>query len=428
MKIVDWVKNNVYNLDCRIGLDNLPDECIDTFISSPPYYSVRDYDIDPIIWDEDPNCEHEWIDSVDHKYSGGISDSYGLGQFSSDKTHFVSTSKTCIKCGAWLGDLGLEPSPDLFIKHLCDIYDKIKRVLKPTGTVWINLGDTYSGGKSQRTGKDTNFESETFGGWKNWDCIRKTVKTTHEIPRKCMMMIPERFAIEMIDRGWILRSKVIWHKPNAMPDSAKDRFPVDYEIIYFFVKSDKYFFDREAIREEISQSEASLNRRKYKPGKNEGRYSEAKEFSMSTAKDQYWSDGRYKRSVWSINTKQSPAEHYAAYPEDLVEPMILAGCPERICKICEKPLYPIYEDKNHSKIFIGYEKCCGNEDDWKPGIVCDPFSGIGTTMRTAISLERDYIGFELSKQYTNYAVQFNKERVEKICAEKHKGQGDFLML
>lgn len=455
MEIIDWIKNKVYNVDNRIALDQLPDNSIDCFISSPPYYCVRDYGLDPQIWDGDKNCDHEWGElQQDHKYSGGISKGeFAVGQFDSDKTHFQSSSCFCNKCGAWKGSLGLEPTVDLFIKHLCDIYDKVMRVLKPTGTVWVNIADTYSsGGKTQTTGRHDTQKSEGFGGWGEWDGGLKSVENMNELPGKCLYLVPERFAIEMVRRGWILRNRAIFYKPNAMPQSVKDRMPIDYEDIFFFVKSKKYFYDREATREEIAQTEVNLNRRKYQPGKNEGRYSDAEEFSMSTVKDQYWSEGKYKRTVWTINTKASPVRHYATFPEKLVEPMILAGCPERVCKKCGKPLAKIYEEipnpdrvdrddkpnvqgscrcpgDNYSnlKVFEGYETCdC--DAGWKPGTVVDIFGGIGTTALTAISLNRDWILFDLSKDYCGHAKQLTHERIYSHNAEEAKNQGDFMMI
>jgi len=441
MKLIDWVKNKTYNVDCRIGLKQLPDESVDCFISSPPYWLKREYSIEPTIWDGDPNCKHDWDDPVvNYKYSGGINKDY-VGNFDSDKTHFEALSSFCKKCGAWLGCLGLESTIELFIKHLCDIYDDVKRVLKKTGTCWVNLGDTYA-----NTGVQVNYPSlESVGTPKNKP-ILKDYKT------KCLCLIPQRFAIEMINRGWILRNIIIWYKPNAMPESARDRFPIDYEPVLFFSKSQKYFFDREANREEISQTEVNLNRRKYKPGKNEGRYSESNEFSMSEVKDQYWSDGKYKRTMWAINTKKSPVKHYATYPPELIEPMVLAGCPERICKNCDRPLPPIYDeepnpnrvdredkpnvqgvsrcptkDYSNKKTFVGYDKCdCGV--GWKSGVVCDPFGGIGTTARVAIEQDRDWISFDLSEEYCDKARLLIKQKIYDENAKKIKGQGEFLML
>jgi DNA modification methylase len=222
--------NKIYNMDVREGLKLLDDESIDCCISSPPYWSLRDYGIIGLIWDGDPECDHIWTDHLSFNW--------------------LKEPPFCVKCGAWYGVLGLEPNFEMFIKHLCDIYDGVYRVLKKTGTCWVNLGDTYGGSGVQT----------------KWNCKESaktpTKKYKQNYASKCLFMIPQRFAIEMINRGWILRNVIIWHKPNPMPSSAKDRFTVDFEYVYFFVKNKKYWFEQQ--REGLSQLPATVNRKKYK--------------------------------------------------------------------------------------------------------------------------------------------------------------------
>ena len=138
------------------------------------------------------------------------------------------------------GQLGLEPTFQEYISKLCDIFNEVKRVLKKEGTCFVNLGDTYSGNKEGKTdNKVSDYLKENSTG------IHKKATITE----KCLCQIPSRFAIEMCERGWILRNRLIWHKPNCMPSSVDDRFTVDYEDIFFFVKSRKYYFDMDSIRE-----------------------------------------------------------------------------------------------------------------------------------------------------------------------------------
>ena len=229
--------NKLYNTDCRIGLNQMIQEGIktDCLITSPPYLGLRDYEIEPSIWDGNLNCEHEWDEpTIDHKYSGGQTPGY-TGQFKDDHTHFESSSSFCSKCGAWLGTLGLEPNIELYIKHLCDIYDLAWQVLKPTGTNWVNLGDSYGSAKDDIYGEKHAFKGRSIVDRKDLRPSRKAIKGF----QKCLLMLPQRFAIEMINRGWILRNVIVWHKPNCMPSSARDRFTIDFEYIYFFVKSSK---------------------------------------------------------------------------------------------------------------------------------------------------------------------------------------------
>lgn len=229
--------NKLYNLDCREGLKQLEDESIDCCISSPPYWSLRDYGIEPSIWDSDANCEHEWKKFIKKGISGGKkSEKVKI----KDKINFQITPDSdysfCSKCGAWRGTLGLEPNFELYIKHVCGIYDLVKQKLKKSGTCWVNLGDTYggSGNSSGHTSETKNLTRKTS----EYGASKGNQKSTRKYA-KCLLMLPQRFAIEMINRGWILRNVIIWHKPNSMPSSARDRFTVDFEYVYFFVKSNK---------------------------------------------------------------------------------------------------------------------------------------------------------------------------------------------
>lgn len=277
-------------------LKTLPDESVDCVITSPPYWALRDY-----------GCE---------------------------------------------GQLGLEPTFQEYIDKLCNIFDEAKRVLKKEGTCWVNIGDTYNGNKE---GKTDN---------KVCDYLKNTTTNLHkkkgDLPDKCLCQIPSRFAIEMTNRGWILRNEIIWHKPNCMPSSAEDRFTVDFEKVFFFVKSKKYYFEQ--ILEPYT---APLDRW----GGDNLKADNESEWDKGTGQSTYRTrnmrpneEGRNKRTVWSITTKGFSEAHFATYPEALVEPMIKSGCP------------------------LG-------------GIVLDPFSGSGTTGRVAIDNGREYIGIELNSEY-----------------------------
>ena len=286
------------------------------------------------------------------------------------KKYDTLTSGFCSLCGAWKGQLGLEPDFKLYIKHLSDIFDEVKRALKPTGTCWINLGDTYSGGKEGNTDeKNTQANTATFS------------KPSQAVPSKSLLQIPSRFAIEMSDMGWILRNKIIWHKKNCMPSSAKDRFTNDYEEIFFFVKSKKYYFEQQ-VEEAISQGDKRINQRaEYNSkGKTDGGFSlfkgkASKEWMQKYQKNEdsihgenaYSVGGRNKRAVWRIATKPHPFAHFAVYPEELIETPIKAGCPEG-------------------------------------GIVLDPFIGSGTTAIVAQRLNRRWMGFEINAEYIKIAT------------------------
>lgn len=246
----------ILNMDVMTALKMLPDESIDCQITSPPYWGLRDYGIEPSIWDGDENCAHEWK-----------SRTYQIGSVAGNKdrtTPFftqrnnvnesqkarVPTTQFCLKCGAWKGQLGLEPDFNLFIKHLCAIFDEVKRVLKKDGICWVNLGDTYLGsnqGYGTKKGQGSGIQNAADGYFAASNQTPPAAK--FKSMAKCLAMIPERFAIGMIDRGWILRNKIIWHKPNHMPTSIRDRFANSWEYLFMFVKSKKYYFDLDAVRE-----------------------------------------------------------------------------------------------------------------------------------------------------------------------------------
>ena len=211
-------------------------------------------DIDAV-WDADPECEHEW-----KEISNGRTDETGFERnrkglnnaaetLDGNKRNAVSRlapvthdSNVCFKCHAWKGQLGLEPTYKMFIEHLLLITNELKRVLKPTGTLFWNMGDTYSGAGQKETGKAV-YEQKDFR--------QSPIKS--DLPNKSLMMIPERLAMGMIDQGWILRNKLIWYKPNGMPSSVRDRFSNKWEYIFFFSKSGKYYFDLDSVRKPLSE-------------------------------------------------------------------------------------------------------------------------------------------------------------------------------
>ena len=206
----------------------------------------------------------------------------------------------------WRGQLGLEPTPQLYIQHLVGIFDEIKRVLKKTGTCWVNLGDTYGGTGDKGKHKDPKYADGRNG---------QSVAVNGTQTAKSLVQIPSRFAIAMTDSGWILRNEIIWHKPNCLPSSVKDRFTVDFEKLFFFTKSKRYYFEQqlEVATEPIGRAvklgaktlggDAVLgspaNRPDRKPFINNGR--------------------RNKRTVWSIPTRPYKGAHFAVFPPELVE-------------------------------------------------------------------------------------------------------------
>jgi len=309
----------LYQGDCLEVMKSFPDESIDCVITSPPYWALRDYGID--------------------------------------------------------GQLGLESTFQEYIDKLCNIFDEVKRILKKEGTCFVNIGDTYGGsgkgggGCSEKTtlnGRNGKLKTLAKESWN----FKKAPKV-NGFP-KSLIQIPSRFAIEMTNRGWILRNEIIWHKPNSLPQSAKDRFTVDFEKVFFFVKNKEYYFKQQLENLVIPGKKTGMNTKKTNlmNGKKINGYNKTDSIFIT-------SENRNKRCVWSINTKPFKESHFATFPEALIKPMVNAGCPEN-------------------------------------GVVLDIFSGAGTTGIVAIKQDKKYIGIELNPEY----IEMSKRRLDKIIEEK----------
>lgn len=259
--------------------------------------------------------------------------------------------------------LGNEADFNTYLDRLVSIYDEVYRALKPTGTCFVNLGDTYANTTTGGNGATGGRDKSTLASKMPPIGTTPTKRKKQIVPKKCLCMIPERFALRMIDRGWVLRNKIIWHKPNQMPSPADDRFTVDFENIYFFTKQDKgYYFEQQL--EPLKQS--SIERNKYEWNSKQRTHSPTEKRGVENRKAGKLlnEEGKNMRTVWSINTVPFGEAHFATYPEKLVERMIKSGCP------------------------VG-------------GITLDPFMGAATTAVVARKLGRNYTGFEINEEYLN---------------------------
>jgi DNA modification methylase len=297
--------------DCIESLKKLEDESINTCITSPPYWGLRDY-----------NGEEK--------------------------------------------QLGLEDTPEEFVENLVKVFREVRRVLRDDGTVWLNLGDSYS------SGGRTTTTNQSLRGDKDYGVTRP--KPSKGIKPKDLVGIPWRVAFALQQDGWYLRQDIIWHKPNPMPESVKDRCTKAHEYIFLLSKSPKYYFDNEAIKEDCV-------------GKDERKWADSYEKAGSIKQGEtnanikrtkrYSKDGsfkRNKRSVWTVTTKPFKGAHFATFPMDLIEPCVLAGCP------------------------VG-------------GTVLDPFAGSGTTGIVAASNDRDAILLELNEDYIKLALDRMKSKL-----------------
>jgi DNA modification methylase len=239
-----------------------PAESIDMVMFSPPYWGLRDYGEKSItIWG-DTDCEHEWTRHVKPKERGSYGKNSWMRPSRNAEAKWVpQISSFCVKCGAWKGQLGLEPTWHMYVDHMRQISREIKRVLKKTGSMYIVLGDTYAGshcGKGDKTLFQNYRRIKVAGNL--YDKPSPQAKAIDYKP-KCLMGIPWRVAFALIEDGWILRNDIIWHKPNAMPSSVKDRLTQTYEHIFHFVKARRYYYDLDAIREPHKTAFASFNLR-----------------------------------------------------------------------------------------------------------------------------------------------------------------------
>lgn len=298
--------------DCIERMKDLPDGSVQTCVTSPPYFGLRDYGVD--------------------------------------------------------GQIGVERTPDEYVAKLVDVFREVRRVLRDDGTLWLNLGDSYAattGGAGNKPSAKSTLNWGRSPGNKYAQCNDegRRFKLMPGVPAKNLLGIPWRVAFALQADGWVLRQDIIWHKPNPIPESVRDRCTKAHEYIFLLSKRPRYYFDADAIKEPSAQP--------HRAGRLE------RSFSTSDPKASLRRDGRTvrternRRSVWTFSTRPYKGAHFAVFPPDLIEPCILAGS--------------------------------------RPGdTVLDPFNGSGTTGYVAIKHGRRYVGIELNPDY----LELTRERIE----------------
>jgi DNA modification methylase len=297
--------------DCRDVLKTLPDESVHCVVTSPPYWGLRDYGVE--------------------------------------------------------GQLGLEASPQEYVEDLVAVFSEAWRVLRSDGTLWLNLGDSYAAAAGGAQGKNSAFI--TREACVNGTRIKARSSIVGGLKTKDLAGMPWRVAFALQASGWWLRQDIIWHKPNPMPESIRDRCTKAHEYIFLLAKSERYYYDALAISEEASEDSGWAKQRA--AGVDTWKYNDTEERKAATGQSvdssTFGTIGRRnKRSVWSVTTKAYDEAHFATFPPDLIEPCILAGCPEG-------------------------------------GTVLDPFGGAGTTGLVADRHRRDAILIELNPEYAEMA-------------------------
>ena len=369
-----------------------PEGSVDCIVTSPPYFGLRDYGI----------AGSEWPDG-------------------------------------WVGQLGLEPSPSLFIEHLVDVFAALRRVLAPHGTCWMNMGDTYA---SKARGGDAGWETSRLtnpgGAQKAQAASLRSTGERHRgrdagFKEKDLMLMPARCAIALQDDGWWLRSDVIWHKPNPMPESVTDRPTKAHEYLFLLTKAPRYYWDAEAVREPHAP-ESIAHQARYGSRLANGKASRPTDTNTATqAGVGCHPGGRNVRTVWTFPTEPNPEAHFATFPRELVRRCLAAGCPERVCATCGEPSTrttsveyvksPVHGagsvvGRHYETGANGYDGAgmprlnkqvtttgwtdCGH-DAYRPGVVLDPFMGSGTTAVVARAMGIHAVGIDGSLDYLDIA-------------------------
>ncbi len=437
----------------RARLAEMPDEVVHCVVTSPPYWGLRDYKLEPQVWDSGEWCEHEWDDEQirggpSQINTGGNSARVGRANLKEQERRNDSLGQFCHHCSAWRGSLGLEPTPELFIKHLVSVFREVRRVLRKDGTCWLNLGDSYAGSgpsgasyqsettkrRAEGDGTDGVFRVSKRLGERGLTYAEKKPVPPPGLKPKDLCGIPWRVALALQGDGWWLRSDIVWAKPNPMPESVRDRPTRSHEYLFLLTKSARYFFDQEAVREPHS---GDWGGPRPNPAyvQHDGTVLTSAAGRGAETLHRGHPAGRNIRSVWTIATQPFPEAHFAVFPEKLVEPCIQAGTSERgCCAECGAPWERVvdvaYENPGNRTTNgpRSIERCGGKygtmgfkqrlerrstTTDWHPTCACggdpvpctvlDPFAGAGTALLVALRLGRQAIGIELSAEYVEMA-------------------------
>jgi DNA modification methylase len=334
-------------------LDSLPADFFHTCVTSIPYYGLRAYGTPPQLWGNGDGpadrCAatayldvHTWGDV--HPPGWRASDT-GAGPMQHEgNTHRDTlTSNLCTRCGAWRGELGLEPSLGMFIEHIVAIFAKVRRVLHPSGTVWLNVGDSFGASATSKQVVDTKNPNRA-GGRDTQRRVRP--EEAGNFKPKDLMMVPARLAIALQEDGWYLRSDIIWAKLSCMPESVRDRPVSSHEHIFLLAKSKQYFYDTEAVKEKLAPSTLGDPRREREVDRDYDRAAEQFGEDVAAARrnaGSYFSgkkngapapSGANMRNVWLLGPEPFPGAHFATFPTSIPKRAIMAGTSEHGC--CSK--------------------------------------------------------------------------------------------
>jgi len=434
----------LYGVDIRKGLKLLPDASVHAVCTSPPYWGLRDYGTGT--WEGgDPACTHS--------VGGQVSDS----------------DPTCRKCGANRVDsqIGLESTPEAYVANIVEVFREVKRVLRPDGSLWVNLGDSYSRGDRGSVPTQRGAAASKKSNMQYNDSAAGHLGRHPTIKQKDLVGIPWMVAFALRADGWYLRSDIIWSKPNPMPESVKDRPTKSHEYVFLFAHPDsdgRYSYDSEAVREPCTEeSVANLKGRTVLFNKTD--HGGARPDLNNKPRTAYVRSDftRNRRSVWTVNPKPYPGAHFATWPTELVETMIRAGSSEHgVCSKCGAPWARSYEEVDVEAKEVATGGDPDRQDggvrakdpsgrggnvlasrrragDWNPTCACggtpvaatvlDPFSGSATTGHVALRLGRSYVGLDLNEDYLPLAeARIRGEAAPSLDADSEAVAGSALDL
>lgn len=427
-------RNKIYVGHVLDRLRDLPEGCVQTVCTSPPYYGLRDYQTEPQIWDGDPACSHVWGQAQRTPWANEVPGPNGRvknPQASHDRPK--ETGPFCQRCAAWRGSLGLEPTVDLYVSHLVQIFREVRRVLRKDGNAWLNLGDSYALKAKNLIGIPWRvaLALQADGWWLRSDIIEEVELYC---PCGCGYILEEHIWRYGQDR------EILWEKPNCMPSSVTDRPTTSHEHVFLLSRSPRYYYDARAIAEPTLKGASGSF---FTRGKT------AHHASQGNSTYTY-QPTRNRRSVWTIPTVAYPGEHYATWPPKLVEIMILAGSAPQACERCgtpwkrivakgDSPPEPAHREPSkrlevgqagnvgegnmgfrasrlsgeeinqrkseHPDVTVGFQPTCRcpNTEGTGRCVILDPFIGSGTTAYVAEVLGRDWVGIDLKDEYDELA-------------------------
>ena len=374
------MRNVILAGDVLNRLKDVPDGIVQTVVTSPPYYGLRDYGVE--------------------------------------------------------GQIGLEETPDKYVAKMVEVFREVRRVLRDDGTVWLNIGDSYNGSGKVRNGDGTwnagqgGSKQETNAGAIAGEVLTKNIEG---LKPKDLIGIPWMLAFALRADGWYLRQEIIWEKPNPMPESVTDRCTKSHEHIFLLTKQPRYFYDKEAIAEESSQPDRKRNDKIGGEKGDKTHHSPGAQFEGSVT--------RNKRDVWTITTKPYSGAHFATFPPEIPEICIKAGSSQHgECSKCGKPWERVMEKEKSfgsgsgksgnpisgkngdqmqgggdtgdvhkgpilATVTTGWSPQCECNAPIIPQIVLDPFGGSGTTSIVARRLGRDFITVELNQKYIDEHIK-----------------------